>query len=89
MTGYGVASTTEAGVLVAGNCFENIQDPFHRGEGSSLVARDDHFGNGRPGRFGEDAALLVPARRREQRQERGHGRCENRAWLRGPEESSP
>lgn len=46
---YGVASTVEAGVLVEGNYFENTQDPFHRGEGSSpggaLVARNNHFVN--------------------------------------------
>ncbi|MFI7635024.1 polysaccharide lyase family 1 protein [Nonomuraea sp. NPDC049400] len=44
---YGVASTCEAGVLVEGNYFENTDDPFHRGEGSSpagsLVARNNHF----------------------------------------------
>ncbi|MEV0381417.1 right-handed parallel beta-helix repeat-containing protein [Nonomuraea sp. NPDC050643] len=46
---YGVASTLEAGVLVEGNYFENTEDPFHRGEGSSppanLVARNNHFVN--------------------------------------------
>jgi pectate lyase len=46
---YGVASTMEAGVLVEGNYFENTEDPFHRGEGSSpagsLVARNNHFVN--------------------------------------------
>ncbi|MFB4280467.1 polysaccharide lyase family 1 protein [Nonomuraea sp. MTCD27] len=46
---YGVASTQEAGVLVEGNYFENTEDPFHRGEGSSpagsLVARNNHFVN--------------------------------------------
>ncbi|MGW4800152.1 pectate lyase family protein [Nonomuraea sp. NPDC004297] len=46
---YGVASTQEAGVLVEGNYFENTDDPFHRGEGSSpagsLVARNNHFVN--------------------------------------------
>ncbi|WP_211590478.1 cellulose binding domain-containing protein [Microbispora sp. H11081] len=44
--GYGVASTQEAGVLVEGNYFENVGDPYHRGEGSSppgnLVARDNY-----------------------------------------------
>ncbi|WP_434443229.1 pectate lyase family protein [Lentzea sp. E54] len=49
VTDYGVASTVEAGVLVEGNYFENTEDPFHRGEGSSsggsLVARDNHFVN--------------------------------------------
>jgi pectate lyase len=32
---YGVASTVEAGVLVEGNYFENTDDPYHCGEGSS------------------------------------------------------
>ncbi len=49
VTSYGVASTQEAGVLVEGNYFENTEDPFHRGEGSSdpanLVARNNHFVN--------------------------------------------
>lgn len=44
---YGVASTMEAGVLVEGNYFENTDDPYHLGEGSSpdgsLVARNNHF----------------------------------------------
>lgn len=44
---YGVASTMEGGVLVEGNYFENTDDPYHRGEGSSpagsLVARNNHF----------------------------------------------
>ncbi|MFD0478498.1 polysaccharide lyase family 1 protein [Nonomuraea thailandensis] len=35
---YGVASTQEAGVLVEGNYFENTDDPFHLGEGSSPPA---------------------------------------------------
>ncbi|MBP2182121.1 pectate lyase family protein [Amycolatopsis magusensis] len=49
VTDYGVASTVEAGVLVEGNYFENTEDPFHRGEGSSaggsLVAKNNHFVN--------------------------------------------
>lgn len=56
VSGYGVASTIEAGVLVEGNYFENTRDPFHRGEGSSpagsLVARNNHFvssGSGQQG----------------------------------------
>ncbi|MFI6094663.1 polysaccharide lyase family 1 protein [Lentzea sp. NPDC051213] len=53
VTDYGVASTVEAGVLVEGNYFENTEDPFHRGEGSSpggsLVARNNHFANSGPG----------------------------------------
>lgn len=42
---YGVASTLEGGVLVEGNHFENTDDAFHCGEGSSppgaLVARNN------------------------------------------------
>ena len=30
---YGVASTMDAGVLVEGNYFENVDDPYHLGEG--------------------------------------------------------
>lgn len=44
---YGVASTQEGGVLVEANSFEDVDDPFHRGEGSSppgtLVARNNQF----------------------------------------------
>jgi pectate lyase len=47
--GYGVASTSGAGVLVEGNSFENISDPTHVGEGSSpdgnLVARANLYVN--------------------------------------------
>lgn len=53
---YGVASTQEAGVLVEGNYFENVRDPFHLGEGSSsagsIVARNNYFtgsGSGQQG----------------------------------------
>ncbi|GAA1866125.1 RICIN domain-containing protein [Myceligenerans crystallogenes] len=53
---YGVASTQEAGVLVEGNYFENTEDPFHLGEGSSsagsLVARNNHFVNSGSGQAG-------------------------------------
>lgn len=56
VSGYGVASTIEAGVLVEGNYFENTRDPFHRGEGSSpagsLVARNNHFVNSGGGQQG-------------------------------------
>ncbi|MFB4193122.1 pectate lyase family protein [Streptomyces carpaticus] len=56
VTGYGVASTREAGVLVEGNYFENTRDPFHLGEGSSpagtLVARNNHFVNSGSGQAG-------------------------------------
>jgi pectate lyase len=47
--GYGVASTVEAGVLVEGNYFENTDDPYHCGEGSSppgnLRAANNFFVN--------------------------------------------
>ncbi|ARQ67558.1 pectate lyase family protein [Streptomyces marincola] len=53
---YGVASTENAGVLVEGNYFENTDDPFHLGEGSSdkgsLVARNNHFVNSGSGQQG-------------------------------------
>ncbi|NJP96766.1 pectate lyase [Nonomuraea sp. FMUSA5-5] len=53
---YGVASTQEAGVLVEGNYFENTDDPYHLGEGSSpagsLVARNNHFVNSGSGQAG-------------------------------------
>ena len=46
---YGVASTMDAGVIVEGNSFENVDDPYHLGEASSgpgrLVARDNCFVN--------------------------------------------
>jgi pectate lyase len=54
--GYGVASTCNAGVLVEGNYFENVEDPFHRGEGSSpdgaLLARNNHLVNSGGGEQG-------------------------------------
>jgi pectate lyase len=57
---YGVASTCGAGVLVEGNYFENVEDPFHRGEGSSpdgnLVARNNHFVNSGSGETGGSVA---------------------------------
>ncbi|MEW9553681.1 polysaccharide lyase family 1 protein [Nonomuraea sp. NPDC050783] len=53
---YGVASTKEAGVLVEGNYFENTEDPYHLGEGSSpagsLVARNNYFVNSGSGQTG-------------------------------------
>ncbi|WP_246148088.1 pectate lyase family protein [Nonomuraea turkmeniaca] len=60
--GYGVASTENAGVLVEGNYFENVPDPFHRGEGSSdpgnLVARGNHLVNSGPGDQGGAVAAI-------------------------------
>ncbi len=59
---YGVASTENAGVLVEGNYFENTDDPFHLGEGSSddgsLVARNNHFVNSGSGETGGSVASI-------------------------------
>ncbi|OLF17875.1 hypothetical protein BU204_08665 [Actinophytocola xanthii] len=53
---YGVASTENAGVLVEGNHFENVEDPYHLGEGDSgngrLVARNNCFVNSEQGETG-------------------------------------
>jgi pectate lyase len=53
---YGVASTMEGCVIVEGNYFENTDDPYHRGEGSSdpgsLVARNNTFVNSGAGDAG-------------------------------------
>jgi pectate lyase len=53
---YGVASTMEGGVLVEGNYFENVEDPYHLGEGDSppgtLVARNNHKVNSGAGQTG-------------------------------------
>ncbi|WCN82932.1 pectate lyase family protein [Micromonospora sp. LH3U1] len=58
--GYGVASTENAGVLVEGNYFENVDDPYHLGEGDSgpgsLVARNNHFVNSPTGQTGGSVA---------------------------------
>jgi len=60
--GYGVASTCGAGVLVEGNYFENTEDPFHLGEGSSpngtLVARNNHFVGSGSGQTGGSVASI-------------------------------
>jgi pectate lyase len=62
VTSYGVASTMEAGVLVEGNFFEDTDDPFHLGEGSSpggsLVARDNHFEGSGSGQTGGSVASI-------------------------------
>ncbi|MEE1941266.1 right-handed parallel beta-helix repeat-containing protein [Streptomyces sp. TRM 70361] len=59
---YGVASTENAGVLVEGNYFENVEDPFHLGEGSSdpgsLQARNNHFVNSGRGETGGSVAAI-------------------------------
>ncbi len=60
--GYGVASTENAGVLVEGNYFENVDDPYHLGEGDSgpgsLVARNNHFVNSSTGQTGGSVASI-------------------------------
>ncbi|WP_327044086.1 cellulose binding domain-containing protein [Microbispora sp. NBC_01189] len=61
-SGYGVASTEEAGVLVEGNYFENVKDPYHRGEGSSdpgnLVARNNYLVGSGSGDAGGSVASI-------------------------------
>jgi pectate lyase len=53
---YGVASTMDAGVIVEGNYFLNVEDPYHLGEGSSgpgrLVARNNCLVNSEAGQTG-------------------------------------
>ncbi|GAB3801938.1 pectate lyase family protein [Micromonospora zhanjiangensis] len=55
-SGYGVASTMSAGVLVEGNYFDNVKDPYHLGEASSgpgtLVARNNYFVSSGSGQAG-------------------------------------
>ncbi len=59
---YGVASTVNAGVLVERNYFENVEDPFHLGEGSSsngrLVAVDNCMVNSGSGQTGGSVAAI-------------------------------
>ncbi|MFI7429401.1 RICIN domain-containing protein [Micromonospora sp. NPDC049836] len=59
-SGYGVASTMNAGVLVEGNYFENVKDPYHLGEGDSgpgsLVARNNYLVNSGSGQTGGSVA---------------------------------
>lgn len=53
---YGVASTENAGVIVEGNYFENVEDPYHLGEADSgpgsLVARNNTKVNSGAGETG-------------------------------------
>ncbi|MET8043931.1 cellulose binding domain-containing protein [Micromonospora sp. NPDC005215] len=60
--GYGVASTENAGVLVEGNYFENVNDTYHLGEADSgpgrLVARNNHFVNSPAGQTGGSVASI-------------------------------
>lgn len=55
-TGYGVASTEGAGVLVENNSFEGVSDPYHLGEADSgpgtLVARGNLLVNSGAGQTG-------------------------------------
>jgi pectate lyase len=59
---YGVASTENAGVRVERNYFENVEDPFHLGEGSSsdgrLVAIDNCLVNSGSGQTGGSVAAI-------------------------------
>ncbi|WP_344089169.1 pectate lyase family protein, partial [Luedemannella helvata] len=61
-SGYGVASTEGAGVLVEGNYFDNVKDPYHLGEGDSgpgsLVARNNYFVNSGSGQTGGSVASI-------------------------------
>ncbi|MCA2214214.1 right-handed parallel beta-helix repeat-containing protein [Wangella sp. NEAU-J3] len=61
-SGYGVASTEGAGVLVEANSFENVEDPFHLGEGDSgpgsLVARNNQLVNSGSGQTGGSVASI-------------------------------
>lgn len=61
-SGYGVASTEGAGVLVESNYFENVDDPYHLGEGDSgpgtLVARNNYLVGSGSGQTGGSVASL-------------------------------
>ncbi len=61
-SGYGVASTEGAGVLVEANSFEGVDDPFHLGEGDSgpgtLVARNNLLVNSGAGQTGGSVAPI-------------------------------
>ncbi|MEV6495396.1 right-handed parallel beta-helix repeat-containing protein, partial [Actinoplanes sp. NPDC051633] len=61
-SGYGVASTEGAGVLVEANSFENVEDPFHLGEGSSgpgtHEARNNQLVNSGSGQTGGSVASI-------------------------------
>ncbi|MFB9234446.1 cellulose binding domain-containing protein [Plantactinospora siamensis] len=59
-SGYGVASTMSAGVLVEGNYFDHVNDPYHLGEADSgpgsLVARNNYFVSSGSGQAGGSVA---------------------------------
>ncbi|WBB99058.1 MULTISPECIES: pectate lyase [unclassified Solwaraspora] len=60
VSGYGVASTEDAGVLVEGNVFVGVDDPFHLAEAASgpgtLIARDNLLLDSGTGEAGGDVA---------------------------------
>lgn len=59
---YGIASTENGGVLVEGNYFENVGDPFHQGQADSgpggVVARDNVMVNSGAGQTGGSVASI-------------------------------
>jgi pectate lyase len=59
---YGVASTMNAGVIVEGNYFLNVDDPYHLGEGDSgpgrLVARNNCLVNSGAGQTGGSVSAV-------------------------------
>jgi pectate lyase len=59
---YAIASTENAGVLVEGNYFENVDDPFHQGQADSgpggVVARNNTFVNSGTGQTGGSVASI-------------------------------
>jgi pectate lyase len=59
---YGVAATMNSGVLVEGNYFENVEDPYHLAEGDSpngrLVARNNCLVNSGSGQTGGSVAAI-------------------------------
>jgi pectate lyase len=61
-SGYGVASTEGAGVLVEGNYFEGVSDPYHLGEADSgpgtLVARNNQMVSSGAGQTGGSVASI-------------------------------
>jgi pectate lyase len=64
---YGVAATIGSGVLVEGNYFENVDDPYHLAEGDSpggsLVARNNCLVNTGEGETGGSVAAIPYAYR--------------------------
>lgn len=62
ISGYGVASTEGAGVLVESNYFENVEDSFHLGEADSgpgtLVAKNNKLVNSGSGQASGSVATV-------------------------------